>query len=140
MATIHRLAVATALAVAGTVGLAGTAHAGPPVPPGCTFDKGVLTCVSTTSSATTYPAYTTPDSPVATEIVPGYTGADICRTFGLGDNWGSMFYTVDLVLTKTTTVTTTSQRHGLNGSSIGSTSTSTSKFDITSYSQYGCSI
>ena len=116
-----------ALAIAGGALAASAAPAlaaGPPVPPGCSFDQatGVETCVTTTTTTTTYGPVSTSGS--ASTTVGGVTGQQICTVAAGPGNYTS-FNLSNIVLNETVTTTTTTQRHGLNGK-VFSTSTATS--------------
>ena len=95
--------------------------AGPPVPAGCAFDQatGVLTCITTTTSATTAGPFT--GGVIGNFTVGGFTAAQICAAAGMPDDEASY---IDLTLTETVATTTTTERHGLHGK-VFHTSTST---------------
>jgi hypothetical protein len=129
--------VLAALAVAGGLLVAGAAPAfasGPPVPPGCTFDQsdGVLTCVSTTTNATSVGPLSTSGAVTPPATVDGLTVQQICVAV-FGTSFGTFTDTAltNITFDVTVTATTTTERHGLNGK-IFDTSTSASSA-ITGY-------
>jgi len=110
-----RIAVAAlAMAAASLVVGAGAASADPPVPAGCSFDQGVLTCSTSTTVTETYGPFTTPGNgfvPVSTMFGP-VSGLTVCQYLGSNGPWiivRNLTYSVDV------TTTTTTQRHGLRG-------------------------
>jgi len=121
-------AVAAAAGAALVMGAAPAFASGPPVPAGCTFDQatGVETCVTTTSTSTNIWINTDGDLiPASTRVYDGITGAQICTELGYGSGASEVgFY--NAVFVDTTTTTTTSERHGLNGR-VFNTSTSASQ-------------
>jgi hypothetical protein len=106
---------ALAVAVGVVLGVGVTpAVADPKVPAGCTFDGGVLTCVTTAVTQTTDGPFTAP-TPVAT--LGGFTASQVCST-AVGRQ--SDYDTVQIVgpglfLTVSVTTTTTTMQHGLHG-------------------------
>jgi hypothetical protein len=130
-----RRCLATLLLAGGIVLGAGTVPAfaeGPPVPPGCTFDSGVRTCVTKISgNINTLGSFNTGEQFVqASNVFGGLTGTQICDLLLAGQpqlqhTWTSIrFRTPGESLTERTTTTTTDEGHGLHGEIFG-TSTST---------------
>lgn len=125
--------VLVALATAGAslvIGAAPAFASGPPVPPGCSFDQGVLTCATTTTTTNTIGPFSTDGvSYLASDTFGGFTGEQICEVnTGIG---GAISINMSgVTLAETVTTTTTTERHGLNGN-VFNTSTSTSPPSLT---------
>ena len=118
-----------AVAASSVLGVAPAFAAGPPVPSGCSFNHGVLSCTTTTTSTGTEGPFNTQGAFVPASTVFGdYTGSQICiATYGAEPFGG---YYIKLLLDNTyvagtVTTTTTSQNHGLHGT-VFATSSSTS--------------
>jgi hypothetical protein len=137
--------VLAASALAGgllAVGAAPAFAAGPPVPPGCTFDQatGVETCVTTTAVTGTFGPFSTPstgDDPTS-DTFDGATGLQLCDA-----EFGALPWAVigmnSVSFTGTVTTTTTTERHGLNGEVFDtSTSKSASVNSLSADAQIGC--
>jgi hypothetical protein len=123
----HGLAV---LALAGSLLIAGAAPAlagGPPVPAGCSFGHGVLTCVTSTTTTSTVGPFTTDGQIGATEMFGSLTGEEICEGFfGLPDAVAVEF--TELSFTESVATTTTTRRHGLGGPVFATETTSDATF------------
>jgi hypothetical protein len=124
-----RLGVA-ALAVAGAAIITSAAPAlasGPPVPPGCSFDKGVLTCVTTTTTTTTAgPFSTNGEVPITTTFGEVVTGTQLCPSGADGVQLNDVYFN------ETVTTTTTTERHGLNGKVFNTSTATTPSFNSVS--------
>jgi hypothetical protein len=96
--------------------------AGPPVPAGCTFDGGVLTCV-TSAAAQTHLGPFDPVAPVTT--VGGFTAAQICDLLNAPFSADTIHVVTGpgFLLTESVTTTTTTMRHGLHGKVFSTSST-----------------
>jgi len=120
----------TVLAAAGALLIAGASPAlaeGPPVPPGCSFDDGVLTCATSTTTTTTAGPFTTDGQIGATETFADLTGEEICEGFfGVPDAVAVEF--TELSFTENVTTTTTTKRHGLGGPVFSTETTTTATF------------
>lgn len=121
---LRQLRSLAALAIVGglVLGVAGTAAADPKVPDGCTFAKGVLSCVTTSSSSKTLGPISTTDYVTPSTTFGGVTAQQICdfQFPPPGQRTGVKF--TDLTLDVIVTTTTTSERHGLNGKVFNSSS------------------
>jgi hypothetical protein len=121
------------VAASWVLGVAPALAAGPPVPAGCSFNQGVLTCTTTTTGTGTEGPFNTQGVFVPASTVFGdYTGAQICiATYGSEPPGG---YYINLRLDNTyvagtVTTTTTTENHGLHGK-VFATSSSTSSASL----------
>lgn len=133
------------IGMAGLCPLVGAAPAladGPPVPAGCTFGKGIETCISTSTATSTLGPVSTNGYVPASTVVAGFTGVQLCvaaiRPYTLSKE-ARYFLLFDYTNSVTTTTTTTTQRHGLHGAVIGSPTTTTVATLDTAGGGIGCS-
>jgi len=125
----HVLVGLVAVGALSVVGVVPALAGGPKVPTGCSFNQGVLTCVSSTSTQNTIGPLSTKQVPMSTTF-DGFTGVQICDTaFGAAPYDFIAMLNVSLV--EAVMTTTTTEAHGLHGSVFDtSTSTSTSLVSV----------
>lgn len=144
--TVRRIVIALTV-VGGSLVFASTtalAAGGPKVPAGCSFDKaqGVLTCVTAATTTSQLGPETTAGLWVpASTTFDGISGTQICMAV-FGGIPGSSPATIEMqgstYLTVATTVTTTTERSGMHGPVLStSTSSATSLVGAVSGSM-GC--
>jgi hypothetical protein len=130
MNTRHILA---ALAVAGALVTASASPAlaqGPRVRSGCSFSRGVLTCVTESTFKEVIGPFTTNGFVPASTTFDGITGAQICANF---EGNALPFEQVNfdaLVLDATFLRMTTTESHGLGNGKVFATSTSASLLSL----------
>jgi hypothetical protein len=119
MRTIRLVAASCGAVLASALLTAAPALAAPPTPTGCSFDRGTLTCVTTTSSPTvTEGPFSTDGFVLAATLTDGFTGRQICD-FHFGHPHPALgTYEVQqgVFQVRTDTTTTTTQR-GVSGAS-----------------------
>lgn len=99
-------------AVALMLAVVSPAAAAPPEEPGCTFDRGMTTCVTTTTESGTVGPIT-----AAGRIGDGTLPRNFCQVaFGRPDDLYSFYRVSGLVLATETTTTTTAVHRGAPGS------------------------
>jgi hypothetical protein len=112
---------------------------GPKVPSGCSFDRGVLTCVTATTTPLSVGPVYAGNLPVSTDF-EGFTGAQICEFLGVPD--AIVLDSNGVVLHGTVTTTTTTERHGLHGrvfdTSVATSTTLTNILPIDRFSRVTC--
>jgi hypothetical protein len=141
--SVRRIVFALAVVGGSLVCTSTTALAvGPKVPPGCTFDQGRLTC--TTSSVTAGqlgPETTSSQFIPADTMFDGIAGSQICIAVfgGIGiSSPVSIEMDGNTYLDVTITTTTTTQRDGLNGKVVASSSSSTVSLTQVLAGSMGC--
>lgn len=106
--------------------VAAPASAAAPVPAGCTFAQGQLTCVTTTTDTAWEGPFLLPGAPESTPTA-GFTGQQICD-FIIGSGLTVRYYSLtNISFSVRTTTTTTTTSHGVSGKSPIVSSDSTSE-------------
>jgi hypothetical protein len=119
-----------------------TALAAPKVPSGCTFDQGVQTCISSTTTVSQLPETTNSQFISASTMFDGISGSQICGAVFVGAAGGAPATRIEMdgstFLDVSITVTTTTQRHGMNGPVFATSTSSTSSLSQVVPGNMGC--
>ena len=141
--TVRRFLFALTVVGGSLVFGSAAAMAAPKVPSGCTFDQGVQTCIaSTTTVAQVGPETTNAQFVPASTMFDGVAGTQICGAVFVGAAGGSPASRIemsgDTYLNVSITVTTSTQRHGMNGPVFATSTTTTSTLSQVVAGTMGC--